>query len=134
MDQDATQTTTSSDLAGIRLYTPWTLLAYFVLGNLPIGMALYALNVARRGDRLFGYLLFAVSMVTFALLVLAAIAGPHFKGWTLLALLIGVGVFKMEQIPYRRAVQRGATAAPWWPPLLGVIALLVVLIVVAPAT
>jgi hypothetical protein len=116
------------------LYQPGVLVAYFVLGNLPIGMALYALNVARRGDRAFGYLLFGASALALILLILAAIAGRNLRAWTLIALVIGVAVFSMEQRPYRTAVQRGAKPARWWPPLLGVVAMMIALAALLPTT
>jgi hypothetical protein len=116
----------STDLAGVRLYTLGALAAYFVLGNLPIGMALYALNVARRGDRVLGYVLFAASAVALVLLILAAEAGRNLRGWTLLALVIGLAMYRLERGPYQMAVQRGATPARWWPPLFGVVVLILV--------
>lgn len=122
----------SVDLSGIKLYTPGVLAAYFVLGNLPIGTALYALNVARRGDRILGYFLFGASALALVLLILAALAGRNLRGWTLLALVIGLAVFRAERRPYRMAVQRGAMPAQWWPPLLGVIALFLVLAMLLP--
>jgi hypothetical protein len=121
-----------ADLPGIRLYRPGVLVAYFILGNLPIGMALYALNLARRGDRVLGYFLFGASVLALALLLVAAIAGRNLRGWTLLALVIGLAVYGAERGPYRSAVQRGARPARWWPPLVGVLGLLVVLAALVP--
>jgi hypothetical protein len=122
----------SVDLSGIKLYKPGVLMAYFVLGNLPDGMAIYALNVARRGDRALGYFLFGASALALVLLILAALAGRSMRGWTLLALVIGLAVFSTERRPYQMALQRGATPARWWPPLLGVIALVLALAALLP--
>ena len=96
-------------------------------------MALYGLNVARRGDRGLGYLLVGASALALVLFMAAALAGRDLRGWTLLALVIGVAVFRMELRPYRAAVRLGATPARWWPPLLGVIVLMLVLIALLPA-
>jgi hypothetical protein len=124
----------SVDLSGIRLYKPGVLAAYFVLGNLPIGMALYALNVARRGDRILGYFLFGASALALVLLIVVALAGRNLRGWTLLALVIGLAVFRIELRPYRVAVKRGAMPARWWPPLLAVVALMLVLAALLPGS
>jgi hypothetical protein len=119
-------------LSGVRLYSPGVLAAYFVLGNVPIGMALYGLNVARRGERWIGYVLLASSLLALVLLGLAAMTGRNLRGWSLLALVLGLGVWQTERGPYRRALRRGATTARWWPPLLAVLALLVALLLLVP--
>jgi len=119
-------------LPRVKLYSPGVLAAYFILGNVPIGMALYALNVARRGDRWIGYVLFASSAVAFVLLVLAAATGRNLRGWNLLALLIGLGVWRVEARPYRLAIRNGAAPERWWPPLVAVLALMILLVLLVP--
>ena len=119
-------------LSGVRLYSPGVLAAYFILGNVPIGMALYGLNVARRGERWIGYTLLGLSLLTLALLVLAAMGGRSLRGWGLLALVLGLGVWQVERAPYRRALRGGAAPARWWPPLIAVLALLIALVLLVP--
>jgi hypothetical protein len=119
-------------LAGVRLYSPGVLAAYFILGNVPIGMALYGLNVARRGERWIGYVLLGSSLLALLLLGLAVVAGGNLRGWSLLALVLGLGVWQIERGPYRRALRNGATRARWWPPLFGVLALLIALLLLVP--
>ena len=115
--------TDASALSGVTLYSPGVLAAYFILGNLPIGMALYALNVARRGDRWIGYLLFCMAAVTLLVLLSAAAGGTRLRTLQLLAVLVGLGIWQIETPPYRRAIRSGATRARWWPPLVAVVAL-----------
>ena len=119
-------------LSQVRLYSPPVLAAYFILGNIPIGMALYGLNVARRGERWLGYLVLGSSLVALVLMMVSAMAGGNLRGWRLLSLVLGVGVWQVERAPYRRAVASGAAAAPWWPPLLAVLALTLVFMLIAP--
>lgn len=119
-------------LSGVKLYSPGVLAAYFILGNVPVGMALYGLNVARRGERWIGYVLLGSSLLALVLLGLAAISGRNLRGWSLLALVLGLGVWQIERGPYRRALRSGATPARWWPPLLGVLALLIALVLLVP--
>ena len=122
----------SSAPSQIKLYSPGVLALYFIFGNIPIGFALYGLNVARRGERLFGYLLFCVAVLGLIALMLVALAGRSFRGWFLLGVLIGLAVMSLEREPYRRAVRSGATSARWWPPLVAVIAVFLVVILLAP--
>lgn len=119
-------------LSGVRLYSPGVLAAYFILGNVPIGMALYGLNVARRGDRWLGYAVLGSSLLALVLLFLAALAGRNLRGWNLVALVLGLGVWQIERGPYGRALRSGATPAKWWPPLIAVVALLVALVMLVP--
>ena len=67
--------TRGDDFVGKQLYTPEVLLTYFALGGLPCGLFLYGLNVARRGQQWVGYLLSALALVTFTLLVLSPEGG-----------------------------------------------------------
>ncbi len=130
---DELASTDGAARSGVKLYSPGVLAAYFILGNLPIGMALYALNVARRGDRWIGYLLFCMSAVTLLALLSAAAAGTRLRTLQLLAVLVGLGIWQIETPPYRRAIRSGATRARWWPPLLAVLALEVVVRFILPA-
>lgn len=126
----------ASNLAGKRLYQPGVLLAYFALGGLPCGLFLYGLNVARRGQPWVGYLLSAVATATFMLFAAAPAGTGRLSGsgfatissmsLGILGFLVGIGVFKSESGPHthRAAVARGATPAPWWPPAVAAIAVL----------
>ena len=116
--------TSGLPLAPLRLYSPRVLALYFILGNLPVGLALYGLNVARRGDRLFGYLALGVSLAGLVALMLAAMAGRSVRGWALLGAVVGLAIASLESAPYKRALRNGATTARWWPPLVAVLALL----------
>lgn len=105
-------------MVGVRLYRPGVIALYFVLGGLPLGCFLYGLNVARRGDRLFGYALVAVATIAYALLIAAIVTGVGVSGFGILGVFVGLGVMYMEGRPYRNALASGATPARWWPPLL----------------
>jgi hypothetical protein len=131
--RDELASTDTPALPGVRLYHPGVLAAYFLLGNLPIGMALYALNLARRGDRWIGYVLFFMSATALLALLLAGIAGTDLRPWRLLAVLVGLGVWQIETPAYRNAIRRGATPASWWPPLLAVLALALIVWLLQPA-
>jgi hypothetical protein len=130
----ASEPTTQStrDPSAVRLYSPRVLAAYFILGSLPVGACLYGLNLARRGDRRMGYILFVTSALS--LITLAAAVGRGYNPflWNLLAILLGIGIFRMERHPYKTAIDAGATAARWWPPMLGVLALILVMGLVWP--
>lgn len=95
-------------------------------------MALYGLNVARRGERWLGYLVLGSSLLALLLMMSSALAGGNLRGWRLLALVLGVGMWQIERAPYRRALANGAVPAPWWPPLLAVVALTVVFMLIVP--
>jgi hypothetical protein len=120
----------AQDLSHVRLYRPGIIALYFAIGGLPVGCLLYGLNVARRGDRLFGYILAIAGAGTYLLLVLAVTSGVGVAGFGLLALLVGLGVMHMERRPYRDALRRGARPARWWPPLVAVVAILVSVILI----
>lgn len=111
------------DLSGVRLYSPGVLATYFVLGNLPIGMALYGLNVARRGHRPLGYFLIGIALLALVHFMLTVLAGHNLRSLTLLSLVVGLGVYSAETRPYQAALRRGAKPARWWPPLFAVAAL-----------
>jgi len=119
-------------MSQVRLYSPPVLAAYFILGNVPIGMALYGLNVARRRERWLGYVILGTSLVALGLMMVSAMAGGNLRGWRLLSLVLGVGMWQVERAPYRRAVASGAVAAPWWPPLLAVLGLTLVFMLIVP--
>ncbi len=114
------------DLSGAKLYAPGVILAYFVLGNMALGLFLYGRNIAGRGQRVMGGVLSAASALAVVLLMVAAAVGALSRPsvvWlpTLLNFFVGVGVFQLERGPYRRALARGAKRARWWPPLLVVL-------------
>jgi hypothetical protein len=111
------------------------LAAYFIVGTLPIGMCLYGLNVARRGGRWIGYTLFVMSALSLVLLLVVAARGQH-PSWrilSLLSILVGIGVLRMETGPFKRAIAKGATSARWWPPIVPVLLLIVLMALVSPA-
>jgi hypothetical protein len=108
-------------LAGTKLYTPAVILSYCILGNMPLGLFLYGRNSARRGQRVMGGVLSILSVLTLALLFLAAAVGVQSRGILslpfLLSIFVGIGIFHLESGPYKPALARGETGARWWPPL-----------------
>jgi hypothetical protein len=123
-----------NDLSGRRLYQPGLLFVYFVLGGLPLGCFAYGLNLTRRGQRVMGTALWVVASAAFTALVIGAAAGTAVPSMGILSVLVGIGVLQLETKPYKRAVAQGAVPAKWWPPMvgaLGIILLVVVLMTLA---
>lgn len=116
---------------GTRLYGPEVILAYFVLGGIPLGTVLYGLNCSRRGQRVIGGVLAFLAGVTFLLLLASRMSG-YGSGTlrsSLLSILIGIGIMQLEVGPYEAAVAKGALPARWWPPLLAVLGIALLLTV-----
>ncbi len=115
----------TDELAGLKLYKPHVVAWYMLIG-LPLGLCVYGLNIARRGQQWFGY-----SVSAFSGLIYIMVAALVHMGMvshqiylvkqgllfgTLSVLLAGFVHF-MEQRPYRVAVNKGATPAWRWPPM-----------------
>lgn len=113
-----------------RFYPPGVLAAYAVL-FLPVGLYLYGLNVIRRGNRLPGCILAGISGVAFLGMLVVAASGASVFTYGILGIFIGIGLFRMESGPYRRAISRGGVAARWWPPLLWVAGSVILVVIVS---
>jgi predicted branched-subunit amino acid permease len=99
--------------------------------SLPVGLCLYGLNVARRGDRIVGYALTGLSI---ALVIGTPFSNqPELDGFNLMlpGVFVGIGLLNLENRPYRAALSRGGLTANWWAPLLWVAGLIIAWIVLA---
>jgi hypothetical protein len=113
---------TPQELQGRRFYSPEVIAAYCILLSLPVGLYLYGLNIARRGDRVMGYSMAGISVITFVGGMFAVDAmGATMSPYRFLGIFVAIGLLNMEDAPYRAALLRGGTRARWWPPLLWVI-------------
>ncbi|UCB52369.1 MAG: hypothetical protein JSV10_10375 [Candidatus Zixiibacteriota bacterium] len=119
------------DLEGVRLYRPGVIAAYTVLSGMAIGLLLYALNLLRRGQRWLGVLTLVLCGVLFILIAAVFTMGGRMFGLGLLGVLAAILIYQLERKPFDLALERGATPAKWWPPILFVLAFLLVLIVAA---
>ena len=129
---EAKATQQPQDLQGRRFYSPGTVAGYCLFSP-PVGLCLLGLNAARRGSRSLGYLLAGLSGVVFLGALATAAAGSSVSGFGVFGAFLAIGLFRMEYGPYRLALSRGGVAARWWPPLLWVLASLVLLVAVTPS-
>ena len=119
------------NLEGVRLYRPGVVAAYTVLSGMTVGLLLYALNLLRRRQRWLGVLTLVLSGVLFILIAAIVTMGGGVFGVGLVGVLVALLVYQLERRPFDLALERGATPAKWWPPILFLLAFLVVLIVAA---
>jgi hypothetical protein len=115
----------SKALEGARLYKPGVLAAYIVLSGLPVGLLLYGMNLARRGQRSVGGMLWALSGILLALMLVVVAGGGRLSGQGVLSIPIAIWVYVTERKHYELALQRGARPAKWWPPLVLVLGIVV---------
>jgi len=111
------------------LYHPGTLAAYCII-SLPVGLCLYGLNVARRGDPLFGRLFAAFAVFVFVAIAWAGAMGKSVSGIGFFGVALGVGIAAKEHGPYQRAMRAGAVTARWWPPLVYSFGFLLIMIAI----
>ena len=116
----------TDELAGLKLYKPYVVAWYMVVGGLPLGLCLYGLNIARRGQQWFGYSVSAFSGLVYimvaALVHMGTVSHRIYLDnqgllFGLLSVLLALFVQFMEQRPYKVAISKGATPAWWWPPM-----------------
>jgi len=118
--------TERSDSSGVKLHHPGALAGYCLL-NLPFGLALYGVNVSRRGGKVMGTVFVILGTGLFGLMILAAAMGTRVSGIGILGIFVGLGIFGMEYRPYTRAIRDGAGRARWWPPLLVILGAILLL-------
>jgi hypothetical protein len=121
----------SKNLEGVRLYRPGVIAAYMILSGMAIGLLLYALNLLRRGQRWLGVLTLVLCGVLFIVIAAVFTMGGRILGLGLLGVLVAILVYQLERRPFDLALERGATPAKWWPPILLVLGFLLVLVVAA---
>jgi hypothetical protein len=114
-------------LEGTQLYKPGVLAAYIVLSGLPVGLLLYGINLARRGQRWMGRMVWALAGVLLALVLVAVGVGSRVSGLGLLSIPVAIWVYATERKHYELALQKGARPAKWWPPLFLVLGFIFVL-------
>ena len=97
------------------------LAAYTILGNVPLGLILYGLNIMTRGNRLYGKIMIGSGILS-GIWFLAFILAPHARHESnmlvMVSLICGMSIYKFESQPYPKAIAAGASRARWWPPLL----------------
>lgn len=116
-----------------RHFYPASVIALYCALSVPLGLGLYGINVARRGGRFLGYLLAGLSgLVLLALAVSAAVGEGRSgsfvfpSGSFVFPVVLGIGLYRTEQRPYQAALNRGGLTAKWWPPLIWVLGLWIV--------
>jgi hypothetical protein len=121
--EQSTRFSEGQSFSGMRLYSPVTIAAYGILTSLPIGVVLYGINISRRGEIWFGRFLIAIGVLVLAGTTIAGILGSDvFRSQFMLVSIFGaIGLMKMEAVPYKKAIAKGALKAKWWSPLLWVI-------------
>jgi hypothetical protein len=113
-------------LTGKKLYSPWTVAAYTVLANIPVGCILYGLNLRARGSKRYGTISIIFGLVTGIALLIAALCDLPIMRTTLIGIIAAASVLNFEKAAFNTALRHGATRARWWPPaliLLGVLCL-----------
>ncbi len=132
MDQNtpvqSKQSSVEMNVTGKQFYSPATIGAYCILTSFLVGIALYAVNLTRRGEVWMGRLLIGLVAIIGVGLTIAEFLGRNAFGraFWLLSILVALALVQMEKGPFKRALANGATRAKWWPPLLWVILLVVV--------
>jgi hypothetical protein len=104
------------------LYSPLTLAAYSILSSAGVGCILYGINLSRRDEKLKGYVFVGLAILFLMFTVFVAIRSQP----VLLNILFGVSLYQIERQPFDRSVRRGFQRAKWWPPLFGVLLLVLV--------
>jgi hypothetical protein len=117
-----------SKLFGPALYSPIVIAIYCALVSFIAGFILYGINLFRRGQIWLGRLFIGLSIVVYLGMMIASFIGSNVLGGKtyILGIIISFGLFKMESIPYAKALSLGAVKAKWWPPLLWSILIIVV--------
>ncbi len=126
----ASQARLTTQYAATTLYPPGVVAGYTLL-SWPVGLALYGLNLYRRGARWTGGVLTACAGALFVEMLVDGIISPRrpFNVMLLLQLLaipLAFGVFRIEVDPFRKAFEAGAKAASWWHPLLVIAGIMLV--------
>ena len=114
-----------NDLEGCRLYSPWALLWFAFLGNLPAGIVLLGINLRRRRRRGLGNAALLLGGAGCLLLMAAIFEADRPPDLRLFGFFGGLLLFAIEKPAFQVALQSGATRARWWPPwlvLLGILA------------
>jgi hypothetical protein len=120
----------TKDIETIKQYKPGVIAAYLALGGLPVGLYLYGLNILRRGQRWMGLLFCALSGAAFVLVAFIAATGHKATGIGILGIVVALCVYLMERKPYNLAIENGATPARWWPPLLWVVGIILIVFLI----
>ena len=121
-DVSAALQSENGEYAEMRLYSPGLLAAYTILGNVPLGLFLYGLNLMARGYRRYGKLMMGSAILTGLWLFVLFMNTPTRRlpaiPSIMFGLICGISIYKSEMGPYQKAIAAGATKARWWPPLL----------------
>jgi hypothetical protein len=100
--------------AGAKLYAPAVIAAYCILGNIWLGRMLYGRNIAHRGQHAIGEAISALGALLLVLRFIAQIYIPRQSARlipiVLLSILIGIGIYHLENGPYRRGQGKIAAA------------------------
>ena len=119
-------------MAGVYVHQPNAIAIYMVLGG-AIGIYMYGQNLTRRGHTLKSLCFRGSAVLLFLVVSAAAAADQRVGGLGIPLLLLAIWVYKKEEDDaYALDVARGALPASWWPPLL-VLVSVVILVLVAQA-
>jgi hypothetical protein len=110
----------------LRLYSPLALALYAWLANLPIAVALLGINLRRRGRLMVGNTAIGLSVVAFLLFAGSLILSSRPPDIRLFGFFGGLLIYGLERPAFAAARSRGAAKARWWPPLLVLVAFMLI--------
>lgn len=101
-------------------YSPLTLAAYSVFAGFLVAVALYGMNLSRRGYVWTGRLLTVASSVVPALSLLLPYSenASSFFWLGLFNGIVAVHLYKLETPYFRQVMRNGGRRARWWLPLI----------------
>jgi hypothetical protein len=109
--------------SGQLLYSPGALAGYSLLSP-SIGTILYGMNLCRRDEHLKGRFFIALSFIFIFLSIFFAKRGH--QTLFLYDILVASSLYQLEKTLFDRAMRNGFLRARWWPPLIGILILLII--------
>jgi hypothetical protein len=108
------------------LYSPGVLAVYSFLAP-SIGIILYGINLYRRDEQLKGraFIIISCSFIFLSIFVARHHAQMIFITKTF-STLVALSLYQLEKPYFNRAIRNGFHKASWWPPLIGILLMLVI--------
>ena len=108
---------------GQSLYGPGVLAGYSLL-NPSFGTLLYGMNLLRRDEAVKGISFIVVSCL-FVIISIFLFAPGNQKTF-FINTLVALSLYQSERPKFDAAIRNGFRRARWWPPLIGIVVLLVI--------